>query len=109
MVNFSPLAAEIGSFVWGTPANFNGFRVLPSLLQGRRSPDANHSLHVWPSPGLAHYVYIFGVLPPKGILPAAKFTLRPSFALSYIGSITARQSNSGRQPNFTAWYKEWNY
>jgi len=26
MVNFGPLAAEIGSGVWGTPANFNGFR-----------------------------------------------------------------------------------
>ena len=34
MVNFGPLAAEIGPVVWGTPANFNGFRVLPSLLLG---------------------------------------------------------------------------
>ena len=25
MVNFGPLAAEIGSLVWGTSANFNGF------------------------------------------------------------------------------------
>jgi len=32
MVNFAPLTAEIGLPVWGTPANFNGFRVLPSLL-----------------------------------------------------------------------------
>jgi len=28
MVNFGPLAAEIGVLVWGTPANFNGFRLL---------------------------------------------------------------------------------
>ena len=28
MVNFGPLAAEIVSLVWGTPGNFNGFRVL---------------------------------------------------------------------------------
>jgi len=28
MVNFDPLTAEIGSGVWGTPANFIGFRVL---------------------------------------------------------------------------------
>jgi len=28
MVNFGALAAEIGPVVWGTPANFNGFRVL---------------------------------------------------------------------------------
>jgi len=34
MVNFGPLAAEIGLPVWGTPANFNGFRVLPALLHG---------------------------------------------------------------------------
>jgi len=34
MVNFSLLAAEIGPVVWGTPANFNGFRVLAALLHG---------------------------------------------------------------------------
>jgi len=32
MVNFGLLAAEIVSLVWGTPANFNGFRVLTALL-----------------------------------------------------------------------------
>jgi len=35
MVNFGPLAAaEIVSLVWGTPGNFNGFRVLEALLYG---------------------------------------------------------------------------
>ena len=34
MVNFSPLAAEIVSLVWGTPANVNGFHVLAALLHG---------------------------------------------------------------------------
>ena len=34
MVNFRPLAAEIGSLVWGTSANFNCFRVLAALLHG---------------------------------------------------------------------------
>ena len=34
MVNFGPLAAEIGPVVMGTPANFNGFRVLAALLHG---------------------------------------------------------------------------
>ena len=29
-----PLAAEINPVVWGTPANFNGFRVLAALLHG---------------------------------------------------------------------------
>jgi len=32
MVNFGPLAAEIGPLVWGTASNFNGFRVLSALL-----------------------------------------------------------------------------
>ena len=32
VVNFGALAAEILSLVWGTPANFNGFRVLAALL-----------------------------------------------------------------------------
>jgi len=27
MVNFGPLAAEIGPVVWGTPANFNASRL----------------------------------------------------------------------------------
>jgi len=36
------------------------------------------------------------------VLSRAKFTLRPSLALSCIGSVTARHSSSGRQPNFAA-------
>ena len=61
VVNLGPLAAEIGSLVWDTPGNFNGFRILASLLQLRRSTEANQTLHdVWPSPGLVHYIYIFG-------------------------------------------------
>jgi len=30
----NPLAAEIVSLVWGTPANFNWIRVLAALLHG---------------------------------------------------------------------------
>ena len=37
MVNFGLLAAEILSLVWGTPANFTGFRVLTALLHGSGS------------------------------------------------------------------------
>jgi len=33
MVNFGPEAAEIVSLVWGTPADFNRFRVLVALLR----------------------------------------------------------------------------
>ena len=34
MVNYGPLAGEIGPVVWGILANFNGFRVLAALLHG---------------------------------------------------------------------------
>ena len=34
IVNFGPVAAEICWRVWGTPANFNRFRVLKALLHG---------------------------------------------------------------------------
>jgi len=34
MVNFGTIAADIGPAVCGTPANFNGFRVLAALLHG---------------------------------------------------------------------------
>jgi len=34
MVNFGLLTAEIGSGVWGTPANFIRFRVVAALLRG---------------------------------------------------------------------------
>jgi len=105
IVNVGTLAAEIVLPVWGTHANFNGFRVLAALLQRRRSPEANLTLYdVCPSPALVHYIYIFGFLPRYGILPGAKFTLYPAgLALSYFGSvITARHLSSGREPNFAA-------
>jgi len=60
MANFGPLTADIGLPVWGTPVHFNGFRVLPSLLQRRRSPEANQTLHdAWPSPWLVVTIYTF--------------------------------------------------
>ena len=60
MVNFSLPAAKIVSLVWGTPANFNGFRILASLLQRRRSTEANQTFHnVWPLPWLIDYIYTF--------------------------------------------------
>jgi len=47
MVNFSPLAAEIGPVVWGTPANFNGFRVLAALLHGTVVVGISQTLRHW--------------------------------------------------------------
>jgi len=111
VANFGPLTAGICWRVWGTPANFNGFRVLPSLLHTSLIGGQPNFARIWLSPGLLRYYTFSGAIPPDRILPGAKFTLHPSLAFSYIGSVTARQSTSGerRQPNFAAWYKEWNY
>jgi len=38
------LAAEIGSVVWGTPENFNGFRILAALLHGTLVVGVSQSL-----------------------------------------------------------------
>ena len=45
MVNFGSLTAEICPVVSGTPANFNGFRILAALLHG--TPAVSQTL--WPS------------------------------------------------------------
>jgi len=47
MVNFGPLAAEIVSLVWGTLANFNGFRVLAALLHVTLVVGVSQTLRRW--------------------------------------------------------------
>ena len=47
MANFDPLVAEICWRVWGTPANFNRFRVLASLLHGTPVLDVSQTLRRW--------------------------------------------------------------
>ena len=47
MVNFGPLAAEIILLVWGTPANFNRFRVLAVLLHGTPVLSVSQTLRRW--------------------------------------------------------------
>jgi len=57
MANFGPLMAKIGFPVWVTPANFNGYCILASLLQQHHSTEAKQTSHdVWPSPGLVHCI-----------------------------------------------------
>jgi len=47
MVNFGLLTAEICWRVWGTPANFNGFRVLAALLHGTLVVGVSQTLRRW--------------------------------------------------------------
>jgi len=95
-VNFSTLAAVISLSVWGTPANFTvlvGFVTASPSLNGRQPNFAQCLAISWAG---TLYIHFWGLLPRKGILPGAKFTLHPSLVLSYIGSITAWHSSSQR-------------
>jgi len=47
MLNFGPLAGEICWRVWGTPANFNGFRILAVLLHGTLVVGVSQTLRRW--------------------------------------------------------------
>jgi len=47
MVNFGLLAAEIVSWIWGTPATFNGFRVMAALLHGSQVVSISQTLWHW--------------------------------------------------------------
>jgi len=44
MANFGLLATENVSLVWGTPANFNGLRVLAALLHGTLAVGVSQTL-----------------------------------------------------------------
>jgi len=101
MVNFGPLTAKVGSGVWGTPSKFQrvsrlGFVTAPSSRNGSQPNFARCLAVCW---ARTLYIHFCELLPPDGILPGAKFTLRPSLAFSYIEIIIARHSSSGRQPN----------
>jgi len=108
--NFGPLTAEIGLPVWGTQQISMGFasclRYCSDVAHRRLTKRCTMFGRLLAG---TLYIHFRGRLPSDGILPAEKFTLRPSLAFSYIGSVAARYSSSRRQPNSAAWYKEWHY
>jgi len=72
MVNVGPLAAEIDPVVWGTPTNFNGFRVLAAVLHGTPVAGESQSLrgatyirqgghHVGHWPTFCFVIYCHGI------------------------------------------------
>jgi len=108
MVNFGTLTAETGWWVWRTPANLNGFRVLALILH-RRSQRRSTKRCTMFGRLLGWYVIytFFGLLSPNGILPGAKFTFTKSCSYLYWQRYCTALKQ-WRQPNFAAWYKEWN-
>jgi len=80
-----------------------GFITAATSLTGGQPNFAQCLTISWAGSGTL-YIHFPGLLPPDGILPGAKFTLRLSLAFSYTGSVAARHSSSGHQPNFAAWH-----
>ena len=79
----------------GHPCKFQrvsrlGFVTATTSFTGGRPNFARCSAVSWAATLCVHF---WELLPPDGISPRAKFTLRPSVALSYIGSVTARHSS----------------
>jgi len=76
MVNFGVLTAEICWRVWGTPANFNGFRVLTALLHGTLVVGVGVEQRAPPIFGRAAITF--------GIGPHSSFYLLTYFALALV-------------------------
>ena len=97
MANFGPLTAEIGSGVWGTQANSNGFRVLASLLQQRHLPEANQITKLCTMFDRLLGWYIIYTFLGAVLMEFCRVqsSLHPNLAISYIDSVTARHSSSG--------------
>ena len=106
-VELGPLPAEICWRVWGTPANFNGFCVLASLLQRRCSMEVNQTLHdVWLSPGLVHYIYILAAVALWLNFAMCTIHFVSKFCILLYWQRHCTALSRGRQPNQTLWHWE---
>jgi len=110
MADSGPLTAEIGSGVWGTPANLNGFPVLASLRAATSLTGGQPNFARCLAVSWAATLYTFsGALAPERNFARCKIHVMSKSCVSYIGSVTTPHSSSERQRNFAAWCKEWNY
>jgi len=113
MLNFDPLTANSCWRVCGTRQISTGFATWQHYCTNVAQWTSTQLCRMFGCLLGWYTTYTFlGLLPPNGILRAAKFTLHPSLPFSYIGSVTAWQSSSGRQPKFLAQYKGmelWNF
>ena len=107
--NVGLLTAEIGLPVWAPQHISTGFAYQLRYCSdvGHRRPTKLCTMFGM-SPGLLHYIDIFCGSCPLTEFYVVQNSPYVSLAFSYIGSVTARRSSSGREPNFVAWYREWN-
>jgi len=88
MVDLGPLTAEIRWRVWGTPANFNRFRVLAVLLHGTLAVSVNQTLRRWTES--ATYIRQGGH--HVGHWPTSSFFLSSSFFPRLISEVAVSMS-----------------
>jgi len=80
MVNFGPLATEIGSLVWGTPTNFDGFRVLATLLHGTLEVGVSQTLRRWTAGRPSLWALAHILVYPCGFYLSSSFLWPPCVA-----------------------------
>jgi len=95
MVNFGPLVAEIVSLVWGTPANFSGFRVLAALLHSTllvgssQTAALNRGRHLYSAGRPSHWALAH--------ISSFSFFTAGSLGSAYKWNSTGTESSSGRK------------
>jgi len=107
MMNFGPLAAEIVSLVWGTPANFNGFRFLAALLHSQTAA-LNRGRHLYsagrPSRWALAHISSFPYFVAQTRLPAhlssVTLSVFSTASLSVVGDVMAAHSTFASTSRF---------
>ena len=94
MMNFCLLEAELEPVVLGTPANFNGFRVLAALLHSSQVLGVSQTLRRWTEGGA----------PPMHVFCRASITFLVSFILFFFPPISYRSLSSSSSLLFSLVY-----
>jgi len=112
MVNFGPPAAEICWRVWGTLANFNGFRVLAALQHGTlvvgvsQTASLNRGCHVYsagrPSRCALAHISSLGLLFMAALHSRCGHSILRLWFLLHFSSYS-QQSQIGCPPYFLTW------
>ena len=113
MVNFGPLVAEILSLVWGTPANFNGFRlgsVTARHLVVGVSPNfgaLNRGRHLCSAgrPSRSALAHILVIIITVNI--QSTHTAKPFFSRTITTEIGQPQSQSSGKFQPDTWYNQY--
>jgi len=110
IANFGPLTAEIGSGVWGTAANFNGFRVCLRYCSDVAHRRPTKLCTTFDRLLGCYTIYTFSAaLALWQNFARCKIHLRRPTSKSWVRQYWQRYCTALHQPNFAASYKEWNY